>query len=181
MDRLIRLIGAVWLLVSAPFVPQAVAANLESGEFTFEDVFSTRSQTERFSFHGYAAFQYFDSQGLAAGRNGASISIFEPFFGYQVNERVFTKSSSSSNTRRNGLMTTSCRDLHRTSGNRRDRGTHDLAFGAILVPFGLNYTFTRHRTIQLVTIAAHRQGWRQRQLDLEQHVDGRRDPAHPTA
>lgn len=154
MDRLIRLIGALGLLVLAPLVPQAVAANLESGEFTFEDVFSTRSQTERFSFHGYAAFQYFDSQGSPPGGNGSfDQHIFEPFFGYQVNERVFTKIIIEFEHAPERVDDDQFAEIfiEQAEIDVTPRDGTTLAFGAILVPFGLENYFHAPSDNQLVT------------------------------
>ena len=83
MKGILMMLGVGWLAVSAAPVSNAVAGELESGgDFTFEDVFSTRQQTEVFSLHGYAAFQYFDSQGTPPGGNQSfDQHIFEPFFG----------------------------------------------------------------------------------------------------
>jgi hypothetical protein len=64
----------------------------EDEDFTFGDVFLTKKGKEKVTFHGYAAFQYFDSEGNAPGGNNSfDQHIFEPFFGYQVNDNVFAK------------------------------------------------------------------------------------------
>ena len=155
MKGILMMLGVGWLVVSAAPVSNAVAGELESGgDFTFEDVFSTRQQTEVFSLHGYAAFQYFDSQGTPPGGNQSfDQHIFEPFFGYQVNERVFTKMIIEFEHAPERVDDDQFAEIFIEQAEidvTPRRGT-TLAFGAILVPFGLENYFHAPSDNRLIT------------------------------
>jgi hypothetical protein len=155
MKGFLRMFAVGWLFVAAAPVPPAVAGEPDpGGEFTFEDVFSTRHQDEVFRLHGYAAFQYFDSEGTPPGGNQSfDQHIFEPFFGYQVNEQVFTK-----------IILEFEHSPERVDDDQFaeifiEQAEIDLtpwpgttvAFGAILVPFGLENYFHAPSDNRLIT------------------------------
>ncbi len=131
------------LILSLAFVlPETVKAQEE--EFTFEDVFSKRNETEKIVFHGYVAVQYFDTQDAGPAGNGSfDQHIFEPFFGYRVNENVFAKIivefEHSPEKADDGQYTEIFIEQAEIDITPQEGTT--FAFGAILVPFGLENYF----------------------------------------
>lgn len=112
-------------------------------EFTFGDLFVTRSSVEKVQLHGYAAFQYVDAQGAMPGGNRTfDQAVFEPFFGYQVADKVFAKiilefehAPEKVDDEQFAELFIEQAEIDITPWT----GT-TFAFGAILVPFGLeNY------------------------------------------
>ncbi len=112
-------------------------------DFTFNDVFVTRNSTDRLQFHGYVAFEYADAQGAKPGGNRTfDMTVFEPFFGYQVADKVFAK-----------IIIEFEHAPEKTSGDSVEVSVEqaeiditpwvgtNLGFGAILVPFGLENYF----------------------------------------
>lgn len=86
------IIGAFFFFLAAVLLFPVGGSAAEEDEFTFGDLFVTRSSTEKVRFHGYAAFQYFDAEGASPGGNRTfDQHVFEPFFGYQVADHVFAK------------------------------------------------------------------------------------------
>ncbi len=85
-----RMVLVIVLVVSffSVMTANSKMAFAEDDEFTFGDVFVQKKGVEKVTFHGYVAFQYFDVEG---GNGSFDQHIFEPFFGYQVNDKVFAK------------------------------------------------------------------------------------------
>ena len=140
MKQYKRTIGTlVFAFVLALSLP--VAGRAEE-DFTFNDVFVTRNSMDRLQFHGYVSFEYADAQGAKPGGNRTFDStVFEPFFGYQVADKVFAK-----------IIIEFEHAPEKTSGDSVEVSVEqseiditpwpgtNLGFGAILVPFGLeNY------------------------------------------
>ncbi len=149
MKGMVVKVGSVFfLLTSILFVPQGALA-IEY-EFAFGDVFVQKKSVDKVSFHGYVAFQYFDVQGQ---NRSFDQHIFEPFFGYQVNDKVFAK-----------LIF----ELEHAP-EKTDEGQYaelfveqaeidimfsentSVGFGAILVPFGLENYLHAPSDIRLIT------------------------------
>lgn len=112
-------------------------------EFTFGDLFVTRSSVEKVQLHGYAAFQYMDSQGASpAGNRTFDQAVFEPFFGYQVADKVFAKIILEFEHAPEEVANEQFAEIFIEQAEidiTPWEGT-TFAFGAILVPFGLeNY------------------------------------------
>ena len=142
INRVIRrtlLWGSLFFVAAA--MPAAVSAQEEVGlTSAFSDLYLRRHLDDRkIALHGYTSFKYFDQE----GENGTfDQHIFEPFFGYQLNDRVFAKlviefehapESQGSNVFAEIFIEQAEVDI-----TLRDGTT--VGFGAIIVPFGLeNY------------------------------------------
>jgi hypothetical protein len=135
-------------------LPQITHAQGQDGDFTFEDVFSTRKKKEKVTFHGYAAFQFFDREVPGPGGNNSfDQHIFEPFFGYQINDHVFAKiiiefehAPERTDDKQYAEIFIEQAEIDITPWE----GT-TFAFGAVLVPFGLENYFHSPSDNRLIT------------------------------
>ncbi len=134
----LEIISIIAVFLTVFVLPSGLRA--EDDDFTFGDVFLQKESDKTVDFHGYVAFQYYDVQG---GKPGSfDQHIFEPFFGYQVNDRVFAKLifelEHAPEKQDDGQYAEIFPEQAEIDITLRDGTT--LAFGAILVPFGLeNY------------------------------------------
>jgi len=128
------------ILLWGSFSPIEARAQEEIGlTSAFSDLYLTRHLDKKIALHGYTAFQYFDREGE---NSSFDQHIFEPFFGYQVNDRVLAKliieiehapESQGGNTFAELFIEQAEVDLVL-------REDTTIGFGAIIVPFGLeNY------------------------------------------
>jgi len=136
----IIIMTTVWMMIfSVVFIRPALVA-AEEDDFTFGDVFLLKEGDQKVESHGYVAFQYFDAQG---GKPGSfDQHIFELFVGYQVNDQVFAKLivelEHIPEQQDDGQFAQIFPEQAEIDITLRDGTT--LAFGGILVPFGLeNY------------------------------------------
>jgi hypothetical protein len=145
MKRIAILISYACLVFLATLVLSAgVGAQEKEEDFTFEDVFMTRKAEEKISFHGYVAFQYFDSEDPGPGGNRSfDQHIFEPFFGYQVTDEVFAKIIVEFEHAPEKVDDSQYAEIfiEQAEIDITPRQGTTVAFGAILVPFGLENYF----------------------------------------
>ncbi|GEM_PF-1466883 len=146
MRRRIMMVSCVCLVSMAVLsLPIGVRAQGEEAEdFTFSDVYLTKKGKEKVTFHGYAAFQYFDSEGSAPGGNSSfDQHIFEPFFGYQVNDNVFAKIIVEFEHAPEEVDDDQFAEIviEQAEIDITPRQGTTMGFGAILVPFGLENYF----------------------------------------
>lgn len=136
----IAIVVTFWMMSVASFSIRPAPVAAEEDDFTFGDVFLQKESEQKVEFHGYVASQYYDSQG---GKPGSfDQHIFEPFFGYQVNDHVFAKLilelEHVPEKQDDGQFAEIFPEQAEIDITFREGTT--LAFGAILVPFGLeNY------------------------------------------
>lgn len=143
LKRSLTLSMAVWsatFVMVSVFLPFGAEAQDEIGlTSAFSDLYLTRHLDKKIALHGYTSFQYFDQE----GENGTfDQHIFEPFFGYQVNDRVLAKliiefehapEPQGGNTFAEVFIEQAEVALTLKEGTT-------VGFGAIIVPFGLeNY------------------------------------------
>jgi hypothetical protein len=143
MKRIRTIVELFAVFFALLFLLPAAGGAEEGGDFTFGDLFVTRSSTEKVRFHGYAAFQYFDAEGGGPGGNRTfDQHVFEPFFGYQVADKVFAKIILEFEHAPEEVDDDQFAELFIEQAEidiTPWQGT-TFAFGAVLVPFGLeNY------------------------------------------
>ncbi len=146
------IIISIGMLIAPVVSPQGAWA--EDDEFTFGDVFVQKSSEEKVTFHGYVAFQYFDSEGAQPGGNRSfDQHIFEPFFGYQVNDHVFAKLifELEHSPEKQGTGQYVELFIEQAEIDIIPREGTSIGFGAILVPFGLENYLHAPSDIRLIT------------------------------
>ena len=142
--RSLTILTVIWsamFVMGAAFLPLETKAEEEVGlTSAFSDLYLTRHLDKKIALHGYTSFLYFNQE----GENGSfDQHIFEPFFGYQVNDRVLAKliiefehvpeSQGGGNTFAEIFVEQAEVDLVLWEGTT-------VGFGAVIVPFGLeNY------------------------------------------
>lgn len=170
----------VWMMgLSVVFIGPAIATE-EEDDFTFGDVFLLKESDQKVEFHGYSAFQYYDAEG---GKPGSfDQHIFELFFGYQVNDRVFAKLilelEHIPERQDDGQFAEIFPEQAEIDITLRDGTT--LAFGGILVPFGLENYLHAPSDNRLITRPPINKGgkaivsntWTDMGIQLTQEVQG---------
>lgn len=129
------------IILASVFYPAQVKAAEEKVGLvsSFSDLYLRRHLDKGIALHGYTSFKYIEKE----GENGTfDQHIFEPFFGYQVNDHVFAKIifefEHSPEFQGSGLFSEFFIEQAEVDITFQ-KGT-TIGFGAILVPFGLeNY------------------------------------------
>lgn len=134
------------LAVVSAVLPATIRAEKPVDDFSWYDAFTQKTSTaDKVTFHGYAYFDYVDAQ---HSNTTFDQHVFEPFFGYQVSDNVFAKLivefehiGANEDAIVNGQGNERTIEVEQAEIDiTAPWKTTTAAFGAILVPFGLeNY------------------------------------------